>query len=196
MFNVIVRSVGIRFTACEKVLLCVRVTQRYVHVATVSWQILTRFGHEARCDAEFASDRLDGEPAIVLVQLVARRSYCILEQSSSICHASNFAKLESSLEDTRTTFGMPSFNIASELLTGVVDAVVVVLIVYRSCHTVSEHTLGQGRQSRRRVLLEELGCAGRVALGSGRVRGCSELVEFVLGCKCPAVSVMSVKYAL
>lgn len=145
VFNVLVRSVGVRFAACEKVLLCVRVAQRNMHVTTVSWQILARFGHEAGCDAEFAGDRLDGEPAIVLVELNTRCLYSILEQSSSICHASDLAKLESSLKDTRTTLSMPSFNIASKLLTGVINAVVVVLIVYRPCYTVSEHTLGQGR---------------------------------------------------
>jgi hypothetical protein len=114
-------------------------------MATVSWQILARFGHEARCNAEFAGDRLDGEPAIILVELDTMRLYNILEQSSSVCHASNLAKLESSLKDTRTTLGMPSLNIASKLLTSVIDAVVVVLVVYRSCHTVSKHALGQGR---------------------------------------------------
>jgi hypothetical protein len=116
-----------------------------MHVTTVSWQILARFGHEARCDAKFAGDRLDSKPAIVLVELEAGCLVNILEQSCSVCHASDLAKLESSLEDTRTTLGMPSFNIASELLTGVVDAIVVVLVVYRPCHAVSEHALGQGR---------------------------------------------------
>jgi hypothetical protein len=116
-----------------------------MHVTTVSWQILARFGHEARCDAKFAGDRLDSKPAIVLVELEARYSVSILEQGCSVGHASNLAKLKSSLEDTRTTLRMPSFNIASELLTGVVDAIVVVLVVYRPCHAVSEHALGQGR---------------------------------------------------
>jgi hypothetical protein len=114
-------------------------------VTTVSWQILARFGHEARCDAEFAGDGLDGKSVIVLVELEARYSVSILEQGCSVGHASNLAKLKSSLEDTRTTLRMPSFNVASEFLTGIVDTVVVVLVVYRSCYTVSKHALGQGR---------------------------------------------------
>lgn len=39
-----------------------------MHVTAVSWQVLARFRHEARRDAELASDRLDGEPANVLVE--------------------------------------------------------------------------------------------------------------------------------
>jgi hypothetical protein len=114
-------------------------------MTTVSWQILARFGHEARCDAELAGDRLDSKPTIMLVELEAEHFINILEQSCPVCHASDLAKLESSLKDTRTTLCMPSFNVASEFLTGIVDAVVVVLVVYRPCHTVSEHALGQGR---------------------------------------------------
>lgn len=114
-------------------------------MTAVSWQILTRLGHEARCDAKLAGDRLDGQPMVVLVEFESRYLVGILEQGCSVCHASNLAKLESSLKNTRTTLCMPSFNVTSELLTGVVDAVVVVLVVYRPCHTVSEHTLGEGR---------------------------------------------------
>jgi len=40
-----------------------------MHVTAVSWQILARLGHEAGRDTEFAGDRLDGEPVIVLVKL-------------------------------------------------------------------------------------------------------------------------------
>jgi hypothetical protein len=48
-------------------------------MTTVSWQILARFGHEARCDAELAGDRLDSKPTIMLVELEAEHFVDILE---------------------------------------------------------------------------------------------------------------------
>jgi hypothetical protein len=92
----------------------------------------------------------------------------ILEKTSSISHLTDFTKLKSlegrstlpgitllcsiksaridkthSFEDTWSTFGMPPFDIASELLTGVKNSVVIFLVLNRADKAVTEHSLSQ-----------------------------------------------------
>lgn len=59
------------------------------------------------------------------------------------------------LENARSTFGVPSLNVAAELLAGVEDAVVVVLVMERPSDRVSEHPLRQWRQGVDRIRLQE-----------------------------------------
>jgi len=115
-----------------------------MHVSTVTWQVLARFGHEAGCNAKLAGDRFDGKPMTVLAEVGLGRVCVSLEKSSSVCHASDLAKLESGLEDTRTTLGMPSLDVASELFACFVDTIVVILVVYRSGNAVPKHAFGEG----------------------------------------------------
>lgn len=57
--------------------------------------------------------------------------------------------------NTRSTLGMPSLNIAAELLAGVEDTIVVVLVVKRASNRVSEHALRYGRKALSFICLEE-----------------------------------------
>jgi hypothetical protein len=57
----------------------------------------------------------------------------ILKQTSSIRHVSNLSERQRRLVDSWSTLSVPSFNIALELLAGIKDAIVVALVMYRSC---------------------------------------------------------------
>lgn len=96
------------------------------------------------------------------------RANYVLEKTGSIGHLTDFTKLKSleersvlpgitslcsfkserfdkthSFEDTWSTFGVPPFDIASELLTGVKNSVVIFLILNRANKAVTEHSLSQ-----------------------------------------------------
>jgi hypothetical protein len=64
----------------------------------------------------------------------------------------------------RTTFCMPALNITAELSTRSKNAVVVFLVMHRPGQAVSEHAFGQWRQFMGRVIFEERGGGGRIAL--------------------------------
>lgn len=78
---------------------------------------------------------------------------------------------------------MPSFNSTLELLTSIVDTVVIILIVDRSCQAVAEHAFSEGWKRVDWVLLEEPSCQGGITLRLGDVRiwWWSELEELILG---------------
>lgn len=80
---------------------------------------------------------------------------------------------------------MPSFYSTVELLTGVVDAVIVILVVHRSRQAIAKHTLRQWGEGIDRILLEEACGRGGIAFGCRYIwvtKG-SELIEFVFRCK-------------
>lgn len=77
---------------------------------------------------------------------------------------------------------MPSLNVAAELLAGVEDAIVVILVVKRPSEGVSKHPLCQRRQRIDRVVLQESRGVGGGPFGGGMVARCAELIELILGC--------------
>lgn len=77
---------------------------------------------------------------------------------------------------------MPALDAAVEFFTGVIHAIVVVLIVYRPCQAVAEHALCKWRESIDRILLQEPRGRRRVTFRGRKIcigRG-TELVEFIL----------------
>jgi len=79
---------------------------------------------------------------------------------------------------------MPSLYAAIELLTRIKDAIIVVLIVYRSCQTITKHAFSQGGQRIDWVVAEKGGSRGIVPFSQravGIFGRCFELKEFVLG---------------
>lgn len=154
--NVVPLGVGVRGVPGEQVL-AVAVDDGDVHVAAVSGEALFRLGHEARRDAVVDAHALDD----------------VLEQAGAVGHVSHLAELEGRFVDARAGLGVPALDVAGEAGTRVVHVVVPVLVVDGAVERVAEHALGQGGQLMRRVLQEEAGRGGRVAVWV------AEGVEFV-----------------
>lgn len=72
-------------------------------------------------------------------------------------------KLPYCFEDSRTTFCVPAFDPAPELLAGVVDSIVVFLIVDWPRQAIAKHAFRERWEGVVRVLLEEFCRGGRVA---------------------------------
>src|SRR4051812_28118742 len=105
-----------------------------------------------------------------------------LEQSSLVCHLLNFPKRQCSLENSRSTLSVPSLYSTIELFTRIEDTIVVILILYRSSQTISEHAFGQRREGVDRVIAQECRGRGGVSLRDWSARAVGrdlELEEFV-----------------
>jgi hypothetical protein len=75
---------------------------------------------------------------------------------------------------------MPPLDPAAELGASVEDAIVVVLVMYRSCDAVAEHAICKMRQLIHGIFSQE-GCRrGRITFDAVVTLGGSELVELVL----------------
>ena len=85
-------------------------------------------------------------------------------------------------KNSRPAFSVPTFDTTSELLTGIVYSVVIVLVVNWSCQTVAEHTFCERRKRVDRVLFEKTCSRGAVSLGLWDIGigWGSKLEEFVL----------------
>lgn len=86
-------------------------------------------------------------------------------------------------KNSRPAFSVPTFDTTSELLTGIVYSVVIVLVMDRSCQTVAEHAFCERRKGVDRILFKKPCSRGAVSLGLWDIRigRGSELEEFVLG---------------
>jgi hypothetical protein len=82
--------------------------------------------------------------------------------------------------DSRSTFSMPSFNIASELLAGVKDAIVVILVVDGPSERITKHAFCHRRQCIDWIRPEEGGRCRCALFGGNVVARRAELVEFIL----------------
>ena len=89
------------------------------------------------------------------------------------------------LEYTGTALCMPALDPTVELFTRVVDAIVVALVMQRSCQAVAEHAFRERREGVDRILVQEP-CRGRIVAFSCReglfCRG-SKLGEFIFRCE-------------
>lgn len=85
-------------------------------------------------------------------------------------------------KNSRPAFSVPTFDTTSELLTGIVYSVVVVLVVNWSCQTVAEHAFCERRKGVDRVLYKKTCSRGAVSLGLWDIGigWGSKLEEFVL----------------
>lgn len=84
-----------------------------VHVAAVSGEALTGFGHEAGRDAVGCGDGFNN----------------VFKETGAVGHAFDVAKGEGGFEDARAGLSMPTFNVGVELLAGVKDTIVVVFVM-------------------------------------------------------------------
>lgn len=81
--------------------------------------------------------------------------------------------------NARSTLGMPSLDIAAELLAGVEDTVVVILVMKGTSNRVSEHALRYRWKALCFVCLEESRGMGGGSFGCGMVSWSTELVELI-----------------
>lgn len=92
----------------------------------------------------------------------------------SLSHVTN------SFIDSRSTFSMPPFNIASELLAGVENTIVVILVVEGPSDRITKHSFGHRRQCIDWVRLEEGGCCRCALFGASVVARRAKLVKLIL----------------
>jgi hypothetical protein len=75
---------------------------------------------------------------------------------------------------------MPPFNIASELLAGVEDAIVIILVVDGPSERITKHAFCHRRQRIDWIRLEEGGRCRCTLFGGSMVSRRADLVEFIL----------------
>lgn len=76
---------------------------------------------------------------------------------------------------------MPPFNIASELLAGIEDTIVVILVVERPSDRITKHAISHRWQRIDWIRLEEGGRCRCALFGGSVVARRAELVEFIFG---------------
>lgn len=131
-------------------------------MAAVARKTFSWFCHEAWSDAIFAGDRLYDHPGDLSVSIAVIRlpsSYLNRAALSAIALISPYSRAwvevspfllilpprkTYSFKYTGSALGMPALDATPELLTCVVDGIVVILVVKRARDAVSEHALGQG----------------------------------------------------